>query len=313
MSIQVTDLMPIGYRIERPEQVVVTSDGRIFASDRGSAVAEILGENRIRRIGNAGGEPNGIAVDRRGHFLIANFGSGVLQDLDPDSGEITSLVSDDVNGKPIKWLNYVLVDSAGALWCSVSTAADDLLDTIARGTADGYIFRAAPDRSSVAVVARDIQFPNCMALDRNEDYLYVARTVAADAVRFPIFGASLGEQEQFGPALGARRADEFGADAAALLGDAQAGRRWGMADGCALDAQGNLWVTLVLANKIVAVTPEGHVTVVVEDPEGKVVNAPTSVAWGGADMRDVYIGSIATPYVLKGRSSVPGMPMVHQR
>jgi len=86
-----------------------------------------------------------------------------------------------------------------------------------------------------------------------------------------------------------------------------------MADGCALDAQGNLWVTLVLANKIVAITPEGHVTVVVEDPEGKVVNAPTSVAWGGADMRDVYIGSITTPYVLKGRSSVPGTPMVHQR
>ena len=30
MSIQVTDLMPIGYGIERPEQVVVTSDGRDF-------------------------------------------------------------------------------------------------------------------------------------------------------------------------------------------------------------------------------------------------------------------------------------------
>jgi sugar lactone lactonase YvrE len=313
MSIEVTDLVPIGHGVERPEQVIVTSDGRVFASDRRSAVAEILGENDIRRIGNAGGEPNGIAVDHRGHFLIANFGSGVLQDLDPDSGDITPVVSDEVDGHPLKWLNYVLADSSGALWCSVSTAADDLLDTITRGTADGYIFRVAPDRSSAAVVASDVQFPNCMALDRDEGYLYVARTLAADAVRFPIVGESLGEQEQFGPALGTRRADEFGADAAALLGDPETGRRWGMADGCALDAHGNLWLTLVLANRIVAITPEGHTTVVVEDPEGKLVNAPTSVAWGGADMRDVYIGSIATPYVLKGRSSVPGMPMVHQR
>jgi hypothetical protein len=72
----------------------------------------------------------------------------VLQDLDPSNGEITPLLSGDVNGYPLKWLNYVLVDSAGALWCSVSTASDDLLDTIARGTADGYIFRVAPDRSS---------------------------------------------------------------------------------------------------------------------------------------------------------------------
>jgi len=313
MSIEVTDLTPVGHGIERPEHVVVTSDGRLFASDKGSAVAEILGEDRIRRIGNAGGEPNGIAVDHRGHFLIANWGSGVLQDLDANSGEIAPLLSDEVDGHPLRWLNYVLVDSAGALWCSVSTAADDLLDTLAGGTADGYIFRVAPDRSSAAVVAENIQFPNCMALDHAENHLYVARTLAADAVRYPIIGTSLGEQEQFGPALGERRADEFGPDAAALFGDAETGRRWGMADGCAFDADGNLWVTLVLANRIVAITPEGRVTVVIEDAEGKVLNAPTSVAWGGADMRDVYIGSIGTPYVLKGRSSVPGMPMIHQR
>ena len=125
MSIEVTDLVPIGRGIERPEQVLVTSDGRVFASDKGSAVAELLGENDIRRIGNAGGDPNGIAIDNRGHFLIANFGSGVLQELDPISGEITTLLSGDVNGHPLKWLNYVLVDSSGALWCSVSTATED--------------------------------------------------------------------------------------------------------------------------------------------------------------------------------------------
>ena len=43
------------------------------------------------------------------------------------------------------------------------------------------------------------------------------------------------------------------------------------------------------------------------------LSGPTSIAWGGQDMCDVYIGSILTPYVLKGKSSVPGLPMVHQR
>lgn len=302
MSIEVTDLVPIGRGIERPEQVLVTRDGRLFASDKGSAVAEILGEHDICRIGKAGGEPNGIALDHRGHFLIANFGLGVLQDLDPDNGEIVALITDDVHGYPLKWLNYVLVDSAGALWCSVSTAAGDLAETLARGTADGFIVRVAPDRASVSVVASEVQFPNCMAIDRNEDYLYVARTLASDAVRFPITGARLGEQEQFGPALGSAHAE-----------NPQAAGHPGMADGCAFDADGNLWVTLVLANKIVAIAPDGNATVVIEDAEGVLLNAPTSIAWGGADMRDVYIGSLATPYVLKGRSSVPGMPMIHQR
>ncbi|WP_179963559.1 SMP-30/gluconolactonase/LRE family protein [Mycobacterium marseillense] len=313
MTVQVTDLQTIGHGIHRPEHVLVTAEGRVYASDKSSAVAEILGKSNVRRIGNSGGEPNGFALDRLGHFLIANFGAGVLQDLDPESGAIVELLHDDIHGRSLKWLNFILVDSTGALWCSVSTIGDDVVDTIARGVADGYIFRVAADRSSVDIVAEGVNFPNCMALDHDEQYLYVARTVAADAVRFPVEGESLGEQERFGPALGARRADEFGPHAAALLADPNTCRRWAMADGCALDAAGNLWVTLVFANRVVAISPDGHVEVVIDDPDGALLNAPTSIAWGGDDMRDVYIGSMSTPYVLKGRSSVPGMSMIHQR
>jgi gluconolactonase len=163
------------------------------------------------------------------------------------------------------------------------------------------------------VVADAVSFPNCMALDRDEDYLYVVRTVAADVVRFPIRGETLGPQQRFGPPLGGRRPDEFGPQQSQFLADQQLCRRWGFADGCAFDADGNLWVTLVFANRIVAISPDGRATVVVEDRGGVLLSSPTSIAWGGHDMCDVYIGSILTPYVLKGRSSVPGLSMVHQR
>ncbi|OCB35425.1 hypothetical protein A5675_01590 [Mycobacterium malmoense] len=308
-----TGLRPIGRGVDRPEHVLVARDGRVFASDKASAVAELLDENTIRRIGQAGGEPNGIALDQNGHFLIANWGLGELQDLDPVTGTITTVLSDQLEGHPLRWLNFALVDSLGALWCSVSTTADDLMETITRGTADGFIFRVAPDRQSAHVVADGVSFPNCMALDRDEDYLYVVRTLTADVVRFPIEGETLGPPEQYGPALGERRPDEYGPDAGRLIADPEVGRRWGMADGCAFDAEGNLWVTLVLANRIVAIRPDGRATTVLEDPDGALLNGPTSIAWGGQDMRDIYIGSITTPYVLKGRSSVPGLPLVHQR
>ncbi|MGD1278843.1 SMP-30/gluconolactonase/LRE family protein [Mycobacterium seoulense] len=312
-TLAVTGLHPVGRGVERPEHVMVAGDGRVFASDKASAVAELIDEHTVRHIGQAGGEPNGIALDRNGHFLIANFGLGVLQDLDPQTGAITAILSEQLDGRPLRWLNFVLVDSIGALWCSVSTMTDDLLDTIARGTPDGFIFRVAADRQSAQVVAEKVNFPNCMALDRNEDYLYVVRTVPADVVRFPIEGETLGPPERFGPALGGRRPDEFGSDCGRFLADPQVGRRWGMADGCAFDAEGNLWVTLVLANKIVAISPGGRVTTMLGDPDGALLNGPTSIAWGGHDMRDIYIGSITTPYVLKGRSSVPGLPLIHQR
>ncbi|HTY31172.1 SMP-30/gluconolactonase/LRE family protein [Mycobacterium sp.] len=312
-TIAVTDLHAVGHGVDRPEHVVVAGDGRVFASDKASAVAELIDENTVRRMGQAGGEPNGIALDRDGHFLIANWGLGVLQDLNPVTGAITTVLGGQLEERPLRWLNFVLVDSVGALWCSVSTMADDLLDTIAWGTADGFIFRVAPDRQSAHVVADGLSFPNCMALDRDEDYLYVVRTVAADVVRFPIRGETLGPPERFGPPQGDRRPDEFGPDHGRFLADPQVGRRWGMADGCAFDADGNLWVTLVLANRIVAISSDGQAQTVLDDPDGASLSGPTSIAWGGQDMRDVYIGSIATLYVLKGRSSVPGLPMVHQR
>ena len=309
----VTGLHAVGRGVDRPEHVIVAGDARVFASDKASAVAQLIDEHTVRHIGQAGGEPNGIALDRAGHFLIANWGSGVLQDLHPATGAIKVVLSGQLDGRPLRWLNFVLVDSVGALWCSVSTTAEDLLDTIARGTADGFIFRVAPDRQSAQVVADAVNFPNCMALDRNEDYLYVVRTVAADVVRFPIRGETLGPPERFGPPLGDRRPDEFGPDVGRLLADPKVSRRWGMADGCAFDGDGNLWVTLVLANRIVAIRPDGQATTVIEDPDGALLSSPTSIAWGGQDMRDIYIGSILTSYVLKGRSSVPGLLMVHQR
>ena len=312
-TIRVTGLHPVGRGVDRPEQVVVAGDGRVFASDKASAVAELIDENTVRRMGQAGGEPNGIALDRNGHFLIANFGLGVLQDLDPVTGAITTVLGGQLDGRPLQWLNFVLVDSVGALWCSVSTMADDLVDTIARGTADGFIVRVTPDRRSAQVVADAVSFPNCMALDRDETHLYVVRTVASDVVRFPIRGATLGPRQRFGPPLGGRRPDEFGPQHSQSLADQQLCRRWGFADGCAFDADGNLWVSFVFPNRIVAISPDGRATVVVEDPDGALLSGPTSIAWGGQDMCDVYIGSILTPYVLKGRSSVPGLPMVHQR
>jgi gluconolactonase len=88
---------------------------------------------------------------------------------------------------------------------------------------------------------------------------------------------------------------------------------WPYTDGCAFDVEGNLWVTLPAANKIVAITPAQEMMTLIHDPTGTLMNDPTNVSFGGADMRDVYFGSIATDYVLKGRSPVAGMKLAHQR
>jgi gluconolactonase len=79
-----------------------------------------------------------------------------------------------------------------------------------------------------------------------------------------------------------------------------------------LDAEGNLWVCLPAANKVVAITPEGRKITVIHDPSGSVVNHPTNVTWGGPSLTDLYIGSIRADYVLKAVSPVAGQPLLHQ-
>ena len=61
-----------------------------------------------------------------------------------------------------------------------------------------------------------------------------------------------------------------------------------------------------------AITPSGGVELLLEDPEGSLLRRPTNVTWGGSDLRDLYIGSLPSDYVLQARSLVAGLPLLHQ-
>jgi hypothetical protein len=89
--IAVEAFMKIAVGIDRPEDVVVGRDGRVFASDHQCAVAEIHPDGSFTRMGPKGGAPNGINMDLKGRVLIANFGiydreEGPLQRFDPATG-----------------------------------------------------------------------------------------------------------------------------------------------------------------------------------------------------------------------------------
>jgi gluconolactonase len=61
------------------------------------------------------------------------------------------------------------------------------------------------------------------------------------------------------------------------------------------------------------VTPNLHPIVIIDDPQQKILKMPTTLAWGGPDFSDLYIGSVRGDYVVKAQSPVPGMPQAHQR
>ncbi|HSV04699.1 MAG TPA: SMP-30/gluconolactonase/LRE family protein [Phenylobacterium sp.] len=292
--------------IDRPEDVVVGKDGRVFASDHQSAVAEIFPDGSFKRMGPKGGAPNGLNMDREGRIIIANFGiydrePGPLERLDPRTGKHETLLAE-VGGKRLTSSNYPIVDTAGNIWCANSTHAETWPQAL-DGRPDGFIFVLRPD-GSASIEAEGLKFPNGLAIAADESWLYCAQTSGADVMRFPIRpGGRLGAGERYGPVLGKlQRPGEPQHDASEL----------GYTDGVGMDAEGNLWVCLPAANKVVAIKPDLSVVTVFHDPTGETINHPTNVTWGGADLKDLYIGSIRADYVLKARSPVAGQPLAHQ-
>ena len=106
----------------------------------------------------------------------------------------------------------------------------------------------------------------------------------------------------------------------------------GFPDGFAFDAFGNLWVTLVMTDKLIALTPEGEVLTLLDDsnpeatrrldqhyaartltPEIMAAAAGTlapwmaSVTFGGADLRTVYLGSLRGSTLPSFRAPVAGL------
>ena len=306
-------LTKVGVGAQRPEDVVVSRDGRVWLADPESAAVEALPDGTLNRVGNAGGTPNGINMDAEGRIVIANVGGletpggrGPVQRLDVESGEI-EVLADQIDGIPLVSSNYPHVDSQGRIWVTHSTSQSGA-DAFS-GEPDGFLFRIETD-GSLTMLATDILFANGITLDPQEENAYVCSTLGCHVLRFPINeDGSLGEREVYGPQLG-----KTVADLAAMrpLSAEQRGEL-GLTDGCGFDQEGNLWVTLPMSNKVVAITPQFEVVTMIEDLEGEIMQAPTNVSWGGNDMSDLYIGSIRSNYVVHARSPIPGEPLVHQR
>ena len=298
-AISLDDLRPLGSGLTQPEDVVVGRDGRVWASDDASACAQLLPDGSVRRVGKAGGKPNGINMDDAGRIVIANWGllydqAGPLQRLDVESGVVEVLCAE-VGGVVLRASNYPILDRHGNIWCTNSTVAESWGESMAgRADGDGFVFRLSAD--GVAVKAADgLQFANGLALDADETHLYVCQTSGGNILRYPIgVDDTLGAPSRYGP----------------QLSDDPNG---GGPDGCGFDQDGNLWVTFPGTNRVSAITPTGTLVTVVEDPAGTILDGPTNVSWGGADLRDLYIGSVRLDHVLMTRSPVPGLPLLHQR
>ena len=319
----------VGHDLQRPECVLAECDGSLWAADARGGVMHIAPDGgqqlvvpqrpadaessvdfNTRYVQSQGSLPNGMAFLANGDFIIANWGTDSVEVMTRE-GQVRRLF-DTIDGRPLGKANFVLRDSRGRVWLTVTTRMQPWTESINARARDGYI--ALIDEKGARIVADGFEGTNEVRLDANEEWLYVVESNGRRISRLRIQeDGSLTGREVHGPAT-----------------------LEGFPDGFAFDTYGNLWVTLVMTDKLIAITPEGEVLTLLDDSDPEAVRrlnqhyeartltpeimgacagtlAPwmASLTFGGPDLRTVYLGSLRGTTLPSFRSPVAGLPLVH--
>ncbi len=316
-AIRPDSLKFIGTDLNRPECVLATRSGELFASDGRGGVSIISAEQTTRVLLARGApadlKPNGIAVLADGSFLLANLGrGGGVWQMQPD-GETRPYLTE-VDGRSISSANFVGIDAVGRVWITISTWSDPFSAAAVKGHADGFV--VLKDGAGARIVTEGLGFTNEGKVDPSGAWFYVNETVARRLSRLAIrLDGTLGVRETV---------TEFG--------------KGSFPDGLAFDAEGNVWVTCVVGNRIIRVVPDsGKQDLVIDDAdpanveaveirfqaglhpgwsagENRLLANPSSLAFGGPDLRTVYVGTVlGRDLIGMFRSPVAGAEPPHWR
>ena len=301
------DFFTFGSDLHRPECVWTDKDG-IWVSDSRGGVSKISASGQATLLGRGIAEPNGFCRRPDGSFLVGGLSDGKLHLIKPN-GE-TSVYLEEIEGKRLGVVNHAWHDRQGRTWVSVMTRSEYWHNKLQDPNPDGYIILI--DENGPRIAAEGLDLTNEVKVSPDGQYLYAAETLGRRIARFAILDKnSLGPKEIFGP-------EDLGPGS--------------NPDGITIDAEGNIWIALIAKNGIGVITSEGDYIELFTDINseglknwlkaseylaatpnnlvdcaGEMLKLPTSIAFGGDDMKTVYIGSLLLQHLCCFRSPIPGV------
>jgi sugar lactone lactonase YvrE len=310
------DFNRIGSDLHRPECVLSTSCGDLYVSDERGGVTRVAPDGSTRRYHGQTADaqtmaPNGFAMLSDGSFLIAPLSGGGVFRLQRNGQ--SEMFLQEADGRTLDCPNFILLDDLQRLWICCLTQQDrKTVSLYSRERRDGYIVLV--DKRGARIVADHIGYPNEIRIDPTGQYLYTNETFAARLLRYPLRADG---------SLGA-------AETVAAFDESN------LFDGFTLDSAGGAWLTALVSNRIWHVGLDGQPQLLIEDshPEqlerlialqkttgvprsaiyeenGSTLRNISSFAFGGPDMKTVYMGSLMGSQILSFQAPVAGMKPAH--
>jgi len=235
----------------------------------------------------------GIMMNHDGAVL--STGQGGIMWNHPDTGRSGWLL-DRLEGKPINGINEMMPDGTGGIFFGTNDI--ERVISSEQPTRPTALYRLTLDRQ-VIKLAEGIHFSNGIMLSPDRKRFYCNDT----------FVGTWAFDVQPDLTLINRRM---------LLEKVDA-------DGMALDAQDNVWITGFRSSFLTRVRPDGTLLPPVQTPAGAI----SQMRFGAADMCDFYITAVPADggdslkdgkpltqrnsFIYRGRSDVPGMPIAPAR
>jgi gluconolactonase len=263
--------------LDHPECVTVGADSELYCGGEGGQIYRIAADgSEVVEIANAGGECGGIALDAAGNLYECNM-TGVVNRISPE-GEI-EVYSSGTPALPMAVPNYPVFDAAGNLFVSDSGDWD---------SCDGRIYVIRPSGETELAFPDYLSFPNGMALDQENGWLYVAQSNVRNVIRLRVVDGEIEGRAQIYASL----------------------PELAVPDGLALSAEGNLYVSYYDPTAILVVKPDRSVEVLVQGTVHGVFNRPTNVAFA-RDQPHLYYANYGGHEVGLLRVGERGMPLAY--
>ena len=318
-----------GSNLHRPECVVAhrsgliitpnwRDDGGISLINKHNHTAHILCKDRQTRPLR----PNGITLEADGSVLLAHMGDvdGGIYRLFADGS--TEIAVETVNGKPMPPTNFVVKDRLGRIWITVSTRKTPRALDYRADANTGFIAVALPHSTDATIVADGLGYTNECVIDEVRQRLYVNETFGRRLTQFTLN-------------------DKFKDHAAGIpsLGSQTTLHNFGIGtypDGLALDSKGDLWVTSIVSNRIIRISRNAKSNIHFEDSDeshilwaenayqtntmgrehldkarSKELKNISNAAFGGSDLKTLYLGNLLGDQLPYLNMDVAGEPMVH--
>jgi gluconolactonase len=270
------DLGTIATGLDHPEGVAWDPAGhRVIAGGEAGQVYAIDDRGAVTELARTGGFMFGVTVASDGDVIACDFGQGTVVRVSA-SGEVTP-VSAGTPERPLQVPNFATLDGAGNLYVT---------DSGQWGADDGVLFRVSPEGETTLWSTAVPAFPNgsCLSLDGRS--LLVVESRARRVVAVPI-------------------ADDGSAGAPEVAADLAGSQP----DGIALADDGTMFVGCYRPDRIWRVPPGGRPEVLVEDPDGVVLNQPANVAFIGPALDRLAVSSLGGWSLVAADVGATGLPL----